>query len=119
MDDLSLIDKILLSTFMKPSTDQELRYVYRNLARPDIPIDVLWDAEKGANEYLKNYSTRHLSIGDARKTASKNRGIMPGQTEADMPAQTSTGAIMQKLMNPVIEVPEYKDLGLWGNKKAQ
>lgn len=118
MDDLSLIDKILLSTFMKPSTDQELRYVYRNLARPDIPVDVLWDAEKGALAH-QNSSGRYYSLNDSRRLASKSRGIMPDQTETDMPVQTSTGAIMQKLMNPVIEVPEYKDLGLWGNKKAQ
>ena len=116
-NDLSFWRKLVLGLTDKPKTDADIAYLYRNIVRPEIPISALWDAEKGAQQranaeiYLKN----GMGPRDFRELALKNRGWAVGQTDADMPTKTPTGAIMQQLLNPdMIVVPEYKDMrNIW------
>lgn len=112
--DLGFWRKLGLSMGGNPKTDDEIRYVYRNLVRPNIPVAALWDAERGAQ--IRNYhSDPRLSDMDGwRKIAVKNRGLGIKQTDKDIPKLSPTGKIMEQLLQDVLVVPEYKDMkNLW------
>lgn len=108
--------KILLSLGADPKTDSELAYVYRNMARPEIPASALWDAEKGAMLRRSSTNPEQFSLSDLRRMAIANRGWGVDQTAADMPETTPTGRIMKQLLAPdVLVVPDKRDMtNLWG-----
>ena len=111
-NDLTFWRKLMLELLDNPKTDADIAYIYRNMVRPEIPASALWDAEKGAEIGIR---PKYENMFDARKRALKNRGWYIGQTNADMPEKTPTGAIMQQLLNPdYLVVPEKKDMSnIW------
>ena len=116
-NDLSFWRKLILDFTDEPKTDADIAYLYRNIARPEIPVSALWDAEKGARRrantemYLKN----GMGTRDFREIALKNRGWAIGQKDTDMPYKTPTGAIMEQILNPdKIIVPDKDKMGnIW------
>lgn len=90
-NNLSLWQKLQLALSQEPKTDDEIRYIYRNLVRPDIPVNVLWDAERGAKIRYRSVDPRDYSLNDLRKVAVFNRGIGIDQTDADKAIITPTG----------------------------
>lgn len=114
-NDLGFWRKVLLNLSQQPKTDADIKYLYRNLVRPGIPVNALWDAEKGAIMRSRSVNPEEFSIGDLRKMAVTNRGIGVNQTDADIPQVSPTGQIMNRLLGlDVLVVPEYKDMkNLW------
>lgn len=98
--DLSFWRKLILDFTDKPKTDADIRYIYKDLVRPEIPATALWDAENGAIKRFYNTGLDSLTLDDIRKTAIKNRGWGIDQKPEDMPYKTPTGRIMEQLLNP-------------------
>ena len=114
-NDLSFWRKLVLSLNDEPKTDADIAWLYRKIARPEIPASALWDAEKGAMQYLANHSNENYDLNYSRKHALDNRGWGTWQTEKDMPYRTPTGAIMEQLLNPdMLIVPKKEDMSdIW------
>lgn len=114
-NDLSFWRKLSLVNGGSPKTDNEIRYLYRDLVRPNIPVNALWDAERGVNMRGPYVDPEMYSMRDLRKMAIKNRGLGINQTDKDIPEISPTGKIMKQLLGPdVLVVPEYKDMqNLW------
>lgn len=107
--------KLMLSLGANPNNDADIGYVYRNIARPEIPASALWDAERGALERSRYVNPEDQSLSDLRKTAILNRGWGLDQTIADMPKYTPTGMSMEQLLAPdYLMVPDKKDMSnIW------
>ena len=112
-NDLSFWRKLLLEITGNPKTDSDIAYLYKNMARPEIPVSALWDAEKGARIGINPKIEETLN--QARERALKNRGWYIGQTDKDMPRKTPTGAIMHQLLNPdYLIVPDKSEMSnIW------
>ena len=100
-NNLGFWQKLMLSLGATPKTDADLGYIYRNIARPEIPVSALWDAENGALERQKHVNPEVFSLDDLRKMALQNRGWGIGQTDADMPTRTPTGLQMEDLLRNI------------------
>lgn len=113
-DDLTFWRKLVLSLTNQPKTDSDISWLYRKLARPEIPASALWDAEKGAQKYFSTNGP-NTELSEAREKAIKNRGWGLDQTAADMPVWTPTRGYMEQLLNPdVLVVPRKEDMSnIW------
>lgn len=97
-------------------SDEDIMHLYRGRYNPDYTTpDALRDTELGVQQYLSKApgGIIKLVLDGVRDNALKSRGLKYNQNIYDIPRTSSTGAIMERLLNMPAEylvVPEKSDM---------